>query len=356
MNPGLRPSPATHLVAAALLIAYGGVAARVVRDEGRAHRGSLQPGPAPAEPLGIPPAATLPEPPAPAVASAEPPASPAPPASMAPARQPATPEPAPPAPAVASTPEPAAVPAPEPAPAPDSFWTQEDQKKVWDPARLTGEDERRLGAALNRMVLKVQRPVTVGPLPRRVEEAAEPFLKAVARKDVAYTVTVLDSDVPNAFSHPGGFIYVSRALCESIPAEKTYALEFAVGHEIAHVDLGHAAECLRDREVRQLKAGTVTLFYALLIPFGYRPDQELAADRWAYGVMTRAGRSKRQALNFLRGLEMMSKEQGFENAPMKPQDEPAVDPLDNHLRGLRVIPRNRLKALLGPAEPAPSPR
>ena len=98
--------------------------------------------------------------------------------------------------------------------------------------------------------------------PRRLEEAAEPYLESVARKGLTYTFTVLDCDESNAFSHPGGYVYVCRGLFDWIAEEEDYALEFVVAHEMAHVDLGHAADCLRDPEVKKIDTGTVPLFYA----------------------------------------------------------------------------------------------
>ncbi len=74
----------------------------------------------------------------------------------------------------------------------------------------------------------------------RCRRPPKPFLKTCEHKDVHYTFTVLESDAVCAFSHPGGYVYVCRGLFNLIGEDEDYALEFAVGHEIAHVDLQHA--------------------------------------------------------------------------------------------------------------------
>lgn len=159
-----------------------------------------------------------------------------------------------------------------------------------------------------------------------------------------YTFTVLDCESPNAFSLPGGSIFVCRGLFDWISEDEGYALEFLIAHEMAHVDLAHAVNCLRDPAAKKLQLGTVPLFYFVVIPWGYKPEQEFEADRWAMERMTRLGRSRYETLAFLRKLEDYSKSNGFENEPMKPMEEPKVPWLDNHIR-THPIPRDRLKRL-----------
>ena len=234
----------------------------------------------------------------------------------------------------------------------DPFWEEPEQKRRWDFDRLTVEDERELGQALNRMVLKFNSPVKVGPLPRRLQDAAEPYLKTCERKDVKYKFTVIDCDVPNIFSHPGGYIYVCRGLFDWIAEDEDYALEFAIAHEIAHVDLAHAVQCLRDPDVKKVSVGTVMLFFGVVLPGGYKPAMELEADRWAWNRMMKLGRSRFQALAFLRKLEDYSKQNGFENEPLKPNEEPKVPWPDNHIR-THPIPRVRFQLLKEMSGPAP---
>ena len=137
------------------------------------------------------------------------------------------------------------------------FWESPEQKRVWDlNRRLTIEDERQLGATLHQAILKFHKPLLAGPLPGRLASAAEPFLKSVSRLGVNYRFIVLDCDEFNAFSHPGGYVYVCRGLLDSIAEDEDEALEFLVAHEIAHIDQAHAIICLRDPELSIKGLGT----------------------------------------------------------------------------------------------------
>ena len=130
----------------------------------------------------------------------------------------------------------------------DPFWDQRELAKSWDLANLTTQDELQIGRELHQRILLLNPPEKSGSWQARMEAAAEPFLKTLARRDPEYTFTVLDSDAVNAFSHPGRFVYVSRGLFNLIGEDEDYVLEFVIGHEIAHVELGHAIRCLRDQE------------------------------------------------------------------------------------------------------------
>jgi predicted Zn-dependent protease len=60
----------------------------------------------------------------------------------------------------------------------------------------------------------------------------------VANPSAAYHFTLLNSAVDNAFSVPGGYIYVTRQLMTLMNDESELA--FALGHEVGHVAEGHA--------------------------------------------------------------------------------------------------------------------
>lgn len=214
----------------------------------------------------------------------------------------------------------------------NGFWDEPRLKQAWDLAHLSVQEEARLGAELHGLILHLNERSPTGPWLRRVAEAAEPFLEGCERKDVSYTFTVLESDAVCAFSHPGGYVYVCRGLFDLIGDDEDYALEFAVGHEIAHVDLQHALQSLRDPGVVKVPMGTLQKLYMIIIPFAYLDDAEFQADRWAYSRMRRAGRTERECLAFLRKLEGYAKRNGFEDGRIQPK--PAVESslLDNHYR------------------------
>jgi Peptidase family M48 len=355
MNGGGTSRMLKYGVAAVLLGLYAAVSAWLVAGEGEAYRRMIAANLPTSAPVVVdessPPAIPEVEPTATVALGLEP--SPAPlPASKEPKAKPPVEHPHRTPVTKHDTTRPSGLPPtsapthPSPPPPPiDPFWEEPNQKKFWNLDNLTTEDERQLGRALNLAIRRFHKPLDVGPLPKRLEDAAEPYLKTVARKDVKYTFTVLDCPRMNVFSHPGGYIYVCKGLFDWIAEDEDYALGFILAHEMAHVDQAHAIVCLRDPDVKKLNMPTVPLFFVVAIPGGYLEGQEFEADRWAVERMLKGGRTRYEALAFLRRLEDYAKANEFENDPPKrPNDEPKIPWLDNHIRS-HPIPRKRLKEL-----------
>jgi hypothetical protein len=247
-----------------------------------------------------------------------------------------------------ATPDPIA-----PAPKTDPIWDDPAFREVWDLEHLKIEDEIRLGRALHALVLRFNKSIGSGPWARRAEEAAGPLLKTRSRKGFDYTITILDSDKVFAFSHPGGYVYLSRGIFNLIAEDEDYALQFVVGHEIAHVDQQHAVKCLQDPEVKRLGFGTLKQFYFLIFPLGYMPDQDFAADRWVVERMKQLGSTRREMLTFLRRFEGYAARNGFENSRQPAEPNADSSPLENHSRAHPPAWKRlkELEALIPPASP-----
>jgi hypothetical protein len=223
----------------------------------------------------------------------------------------------------------------------DPFWREQALTEDWKLDSLTTADEIRLGSQLHDVIVR-SNPRSESGL-RRVTEAAKPLLKLRARKEIEYTFTVLDSDIPNAFSHPGGYIYISRALLDMIADEEDYVLEFLIGHEIGHVELQDAVQSLRDRGLRKYKDGTLWKLYFVIIPHAYPKTLEFAADAWAYRHMKLLRRSEHDCFAFLRKIDSYAKANGFDDGRgkiedllkkgrRKTDDISTISPIENHLR------------------------
>ncbi len=246
----------------------------------------------------------------------------------------------------------------------DPSWSRPELKKQWDVTYLKPDDERQIRDILHEVIVHFKLLVTDSD-PRlstwlsRAEEAAEPFLPKRQRKEIEYRFFILDSDAVNAFSIPGGNVYISRGLFNLIGTDEDYALEFAIGHEIAHVDLEHAIECLRMPGMKEWPRGTMFKLFLVILPFGYvvneKVNQEFAADDWVWNKMTQIGRSRREILAFLQKLEGYSREHGFPGGRVPPRPGRDISPVENHYRA-QVSARERLKhlkALMGLPATAP---
>lgn len=61
-----------------------------------------------------------------------------------------------------------------------------------------------------------------------------------------------------------------------IGEDEDHALEFAIGHEIAHVERQHAIACLNDPGVRKFSDGTLQKLYFLILQYAYPNNLEFA--------------------------------------------------------------------------------
>jgi hypothetical protein len=226
----------------------------------------------------------------------------------------------------------------------DAFWDQAALTKPWDLDGLTAEHEKTLGAALHQLVVRFNGQLEDDSGIGRLEALVKNLRKISRRRDIEYAVTILNSDAVNVFSHPGGYIYVSRKLMEMVGEDEDYVLEFALAHEIAHVEMLHAFLCLKAPDVQKYQDGTLTKLYLLMIPMAYPDEMEYAADKWALQAMKQLGRSDHDCLAFLRKLDAYAKRGGFAAARARPKDEPLPSPVENHLRS-HPTPRKRLDEL-----------
>jgi predicted Zn-dependent protease len=128
--------------------------------------------------------------------------------------------------------------------------------------------------------------------------------------DLAFTFTVLNSPVVNAFALPGGYIYVTRGLLALAGDEAELAGVLA--HEIGHVTARHAAQRYSQSVVA---AGVTTLLGAVVGDLAeiaqlgaaaylqsYSRDQEFQSDELGVRYLTRAGYDPRAMASFLAKL------------------------------------------------------
>jgi predicted Zn-dependent protease len=157
---------------------------------------------------------------------------------------------------------------------------------------------RELGDELHRLIVADHPLRDDRALIKRLEQVNQALAGSRTRERDPIRFHVLDSDGINAFSHIGGHIYVSRSIFALVQADQE--LQFAVAHELAHLDLGHAAARLEQvAQAPGVEAGLVPWLH-FLIALGYSEDQEYAADTSAYQALRRAGRTHREAVSFLR--------------------------------------------------------
>jgi Zn-dependent protease with chaperone function len=130
-------------------------------------------------------------------------------------------------------------------------WTAEYETKVGQEA--TAEIEKQYKVVVNPAVTK---PIT---------EMANLIAKSTDRPSVVYNIKLVDDKEVNAFSIPGGTVYVTQALLKDVQSD--HELAGVIGHEITHNTFYDALE--RAEKNRKFFMGSVAgLLAALLLGAG----------------------------------------------------------------------------------------
>lgn len=139
-----------------------------------------------------------------------------------------------------------------------------------------------------------------------------------------YYVAILDSPVFNAFSTPGGHIFITRGLIELVTSEDMLAA--IIAHELAHIQLHHGtADIMNTRLVQQLQQEQQRIFQSIsgetqqqlftelvneivqsLFVRGYSQLQEFEADSTAFNMLASAGYNPGSLVELLRIFEKLS--------------------------------------------------
>lgn len=113
----------------------------------------------------------------------------------------------------------------------------------------------------------------------------------------AYQFSIVDQMAPNAFSLPGGHIYVSRGLIALAANEDELA--GVIGHEIIHAAERHVAA---HQELTRRTSPLLLPWIRMARLAAYSRDHERAADRGGQEIAARAGYDPAALSNFLKHL------------------------------------------------------
>ena len=126
---------------------------------------------------------------------------------------------------------------------------------------FTDEEEMAMGRTAAEDVEKTQPTLQDSEVTDYVSKVGRKVAATSQRKQLEYHFKIVDSPSMNAFSLPGGYVYVNRALLEFVESESELA--GVLGHEVGHVVAYHsmndvARRWLVDRVVYEgQKAGLV---------------------------------------------------------------------------------------------------
>jgi len=170
-------------------------------------------------------------------------------------------------------------------------------------------------------------------------------LAAQAQRQLPYRFHVIwDRNMINAFSLPGGPVYIGEGLLDLMTTEDELASVLA--HELEHIDHYHCVERVQvAANLKNLNLGV--LGELLQLPFslweaGYQKDEELEADREGIFLAAEAGYSPYGAVQALNRLTKLGDE--YVTRAQAPEDELsdlAIQSLQGYFRS-HPLPSERL--------------
>jgi predicted Zn-dependent protease len=152
---------------------------------------------------------------------------------------------------------------------------------------------------------------------RRVRQIGERIASVCDRRELVYSFVVVEDKDVNAFSLPGGYVYINQGLLDKVTNDDELA--GVIAHEVAHITARHAIKryeggigmqlaqlaALASRQPAATRGVGVAMQAARL---AYARQDELEADRLAVKYLRAAGFDPTAMLRFLETLQQLHDE------------------------------------------------
>ncbi len=130
-----------------------------------------------------------------------------------------------------------------------------------------------------------------------VNDVSNKLWAQTARKDIPYSIKILDIGDINAFSTMGGYIYINEGTLDFVQSDDELA--GIIGHETGHIERRHAVTAQNKASILNVLFGVASIFIPLVYRFGQLAqaglqariarDDENEADKYGLMLMSRAG-------------------------------------------------------------------
>jgi predicted Zn-dependent protease len=203
--------------------------------------------------------------------------------------------------------------------------------------RLSDEEEVKIGTELAARYAQDGKKFT--PEEQGLEEYVIKVGKAVSshgHRKLPYKFHLIPNrSLINAFSLPGGHVFVGEGLLDLMSSEDQLA--FILGHELEHIDHYHCAERVQvEARFRKLKLGVVGELVQIPLEVweaGYSKDEELEADREGLRLEALGGYSPYGAVTLFQKFEDLHAEYVIHaKSPEQELSQLAVQSLEGYFR------------------------
>jgi predicted Zn-dependent protease len=175
---------------------------------------------------------------------------------------------------------------------------------------LPTSSEIQIGKEYDKQITDSNVIVTDPLLNQWVGDISNKLWSQTARKDVPYSLKIIDDSEINAFSTLGGYIYINEGTIDFVQSDDELA--HVIGHETGHIERRHAVTAQNKASILNVLFSIGSLFSPILYRFGQliqagalariARDDENEADKYGLMLMTRAGYDPDAALSFMSHL------------------------------------------------------
>lgn len=181
---------------------------------------------------------------------------------------------------------------------------------------LSTQSEIAIGKEYDKQITDENVIVTDPLLNQWVNGISQRLWNETARKDVPYSIKIIDASDINAFSTLGGYIYINEGTLDF--AQSDDELAGVIGHETGHIERRHAVTANNKASIINVLFGIGALFSPLIYRFGQileagalakvSRDDETQADKYGLMIMVRAGYDPDAMYSFMAHLGTAEKE------------------------------------------------
>lgn len=177
--------------------------------------------------------------------------------------------------------------------------------------------EVNMGKEVARQVEQEYRVDTSSADAERVRKVGQSLLDHMDKRDVPYSFKVLEGREINAFSLPGGPIYVYRGLLDLLGNDDD-ALACVLGHECGHINARHAAKQISSQYATNLllfpipnpTVANLASGVSEIVNLKYSRDDEYEADRRGISYAHYAHYDPAGIMHFFEKMSRLEKREG----------------------------------------------
>lgn len=180
------------------------------------------------------------------------------------------------------------------------------------------DKEVQMGQAITREALKELKTTDDPLVQKRVEDIGKRIAAVCDRKEISYHFYVVNEDDVNAFSLPGGYVFVYKGLVDKV--ENDSELAGVIGHEVGHIVARHSIKRLQGQQLYSVlrvltsaapaksgEIGTAADIAVTQLMLGYSREDELLADQLGTRYARLAGYDPNAMITFLMKLQQVEK-------------------------------------------------